>query len=92
MRCFPATGQRAVGEVTSRKHLIVNVAAVVKPRYIQLGEKARLDLTISGDTFIKHIEAPKFNFLPDFLAVPLHSETTPRLEGGQDRCLYGVGL
>ena len=58
----------------------VNVAAVVNPRYIQLGEKARLDLTISGDTFIKHIEAPKFNFLPDFLAVPLHAETTPRLE------------
>ncbi len=58
----------------------VNVAAVVKPRYIQLGEKARLDLTISGDTFIKHIEAPKFDFLPDFLAVPLHSETTPQLK------------
>ena len=58
----------------------INVAAVVKPRYIQLGEKARLDLTISGDTHIKHIEAPRFNFLPDFLAVPLHAETTPRLE------------
>ena len=58
----------------------INVAAVVKPRYIQLGEKARLDLTISGDTFIKHIEAPKFNFLPDFLAVPLHSETRPQLK------------
>ena len=58
----------------------LNVAAVVKPRYIQLGEKARLDLTISGDTFIKHIEAPKFNFLPDFLAVPLHSETIPQLK------------
>ena len=58
----------------------IHVAAVVKPRYIQLGEKARLDLTISGETFIKHIEAPKFNFLPDFLAVPLDSETTPRLE------------
>ena len=58
----------------------INVAAVVAPRSIQLDEKARLDLTISGDTFIKHIEAPKFNFLPDFLAVPLHAETTPRLE------------
>ena len=58
----------------------INVAAVVKPRYIQLGEKARLDLKISGDTHIKHIEAPRFNFLPDFLAVPLHAETTPRLE------------
>lgn len=58
----------------------ISVAAVVNPRYIQLGEKARLDLTISGDTFIKYIEAPKFNFLPDFLAVPLHSETTPQLK------------
>ena len=58
----------------------INVAAVVKPRYIQLGERARLDLTISGDTFIKHIEAPKFDFLPDFLAVPLHSETTPQFK------------
>ena len=57
----------------------VNVAAVVKPRHIQLGEKARLELTISGDTFIKHIKAPTFNFLPAFLAVPLHSETVPRL-------------
>ena len=57
----------------------INVAAVVNPRQIQLGEKARLDLTISGDTAITHIEAPKFNFLPAFLAVPVHSETTPRL-------------
>ena len=62
---------------------IINVAAVVNPRQIQLGEKARLDLTISGDTTIKHIEAPKFNFLPAFLAVPLHSETTPRLESNK---------
>ena len=59
---------------------VINVAAVVSPRHIQFGEKARLDLTISGETFIKHIEAPQFNFLPAFLAVPLHSETTPRLE------------
>lgn len=58
----------------------INVAAVVSPRHIQFGERARLDLTISGETFIKHIEAPQFNFLPAFLAVPLHSETTPRLE------------
>ena len=58
----------------------VNVAAVISPRHIQFGEKARLDLTISGKTFIKHIKAPQFNFLPAFLAVPLHSETTPRLE------------
>lgn len=58
----------------------INVAAVVSPRHIQFGERARLDLTISGETFIKYIEAPQFNFLPAFLAVPLHSETTPRLE------------
>ena len=62
---------------------MINVAAVVNPRQIQLDEKARLDLTISGDTAITHIEAPKFNFLPAFLAVPLHSETTPRLESNQ---------
>ena len=61
----------------------INVAAAVKPRHIQLGEKARLDLTISGDAFINHIEAPKFNFLPAFLAVPLHTETTPRLESSK---------
>ncbi|RKU19139.1 hypothetical protein C6500_11955 [Candidatus Poribacteria bacterium] len=64
-------------EVESQK---INVAAVVSPRHIQFSERARLDLTISGETFIKHIEAPQFNFLPAFLAVPLHSETTPRLE------------
>ena len=57
----------------------INVAAVINPRQIQFDEKARLDLTLSGDTTITHIEAPKFNFLPAFLAVPLHSETTPRL-------------
>ena len=61
----------------------INVAAVIKPRHIQIGEKARLDLTLSGDTVITHIEAPKFNFLPAFLAVPLHSETTPRLESNK---------
>ena len=61
----------------------INVAAVVRPRHIQFGEKARLDLTISGETFIKYIEAPQFNFLPAFLAVPLHSETTPRLEANK---------
>lgn len=61
----------------------INVAAVVSPRHIQFGEKARLDLTMSGETFIKHIETPKFNFLPAFLAVPLHSETTPRLEANK---------
>ena len=61
-------------------HPVINVAAVVKPRYIQFGEKARLELSISGDTFIKHIKAPKFNFLPAFLAVPLHSETVPQLK------------
>ena len=57
----------------------INVAAVVQPRHIQLGETARLDVTFSGDTSIADIEAPTFNFLPAFLAVPLHSKTTPRL-------------
>ena len=61
----------------------INVAAVVSPRHIQFGEKARLDLTISGDTFIKHVEVPQFNFLPAFLAMPLRSETTPRLESNK---------
>ena len=61
----------------------INVAAVVNPRHIQFGEKARLDLTLSGQAHIKHIEAPQFNFLPAFLAVPLHSETTPRLEANK---------
>ena len=61
----------------------INVAAVVSPRHIHFGEKARLDLTLSGDTFIKNIEAPQFNFLPAFLAVPLDSETTPRWEANK---------
>ena len=61
----------------------IQVAAVVRPRHIQLGERARLNLTISGETVIKHIEVPQFNFLPAFLAVPLHSETTPRLEANK---------
>ncbi len=61
----------------------INVAAVISPRHIQFGEKARLDLTISGDTFIKHVEVPQFNFLPAFLAMPLRSETTPRLESNK---------
>lgn len=61
----------------------INIAAMVSPRHIQFGEKARLDLTLSGEALIKHIEAPQFNFLPAFLAVPLHSETTPRLEANQ---------
>ena len=65
---------------TKAQSQAVNVAAVVNPRQIQIDEKARLDLILSGDTIITHIEAPKFNFLPAFLAVPLHSETTPRLE------------
>ena len=69
--------------VTKAQSQEINVAAVVRPRHIQFGEKARLDLTISGETFIKHIEAPQFNFLPAFLAVPLHSETTPRLEANK---------
>ncbi len=57
----------------------VKVEAVVTPRHIQLNERATLELTISGKTLIKHIGAPSFNFLPDFLAVPKHSNTTPRL-------------
>ena len=57
----------------------VKVAAVVTPRHIQLNEKATLELTISGNTQMKHIGSPTFNFLPDFLAVPLHSKTTPQL-------------
>ena len=57
----------------------INVAAVVSPRHIQLNEKAKLELTISGNTFIKHIDVPTFNFLPAFLAVPVRASTTPRL-------------
>lgn len=57
----------------------VKVEAVVTPRHIQLNEKATLELTISGNTQMKHIGSPTFNFLPDFLAVPLHSKTTPQL-------------
>ena len=68
---------------TAAQTQAVNVAAVVHPRHIQIGEKARLDLTISGDTAITHIESPKFNFLPAFLAVPLRSKTTPRLEANK---------
>ena len=77
MSLLLTTAQRLIAAEASLP--VVNVAAVVNPRQIQLGEKARLDLTLSGDTAITHIEAPKFNFLPAFLAVPLHSKTTPRL-------------
>ena len=82
--CFSVLNavQGAAGQVSTQPSAI-NVAAAVKPRHIQLGEKARLDLTISGDAFIKHIETPKFNFLPEFLAVPLHTETIPRLESNK---------
>ena len=74
---FFATAQCLIAAEASQP--IINVTAVINPRQIQIGEKTRLDLTLSGDTTITHIEAPKFNFLPAFLAVPLHSETTPRL-------------
>ena len=57
----------------------VEVEATVTPRHIQLNEKATLELTISGNTQMEHIGSPTFNFLPNFLAVPLHSKTTPRL-------------
>ena len=77
---FPFFTAAQAQVMTGATHATINVAAVVKPRDIQLGEKARLELTISGDTFIKHIKAPKFNFLPAFLAVPLHSETVPHLK------------
>ena len=76
-----ATAQLLIAAEASQP--IINVAAVINPRHIQLGEKAKLNLTLSGDTAITHIEAPKFNFLPAFLAVPLHSETTPRLESNK---------
>ena len=81
MSLLLATAQCLIAAEASQP--IINVTAVVHPRHIQIGEKARLDLTLSGDTAITHIEAPKFNFLPAFLAVPLHSETTPRLEANK---------
>lgn len=81
MSLLLATVQRLIAAEASQP--IINVTAVIHPRHIQIGEKARLDLTLSGDTTITHIEAPKFNFLPAFLAVPLHSETTPRLESNK---------
>ena len=59
----------------------IDVTAVVSPRDIQFSEKANLELMISGNALIEHIDAPLFNFLPAFLAVPTHSSTTPRLEG-----------
>ena len=59
----------------------IDVSAVVQPRDIQFSEKATLELVLSGKTFIEHIDAPTFNFLPAFLAVPMRSSTTPRLEG-----------
>ncbi len=59
----------------------IDVSAIVQPRDIQFSEKATLELMISGNTLIEHIDAPRFNFLPAFLAVPTHSSTTPRLEG-----------
>ena len=78
---FFASAQGTVEAMAA--HPVINVAAVVKPRHIQFGEKARLELTISGDTFIKHMKAPKFNFLPAFLAVPLHSNTVPQLKSNK---------
>ena len=57
----------------------VKVAAVVTPRQIQLNERAKLELSISGNTLIEDIGTPKFNFLPDFLVVPLQTKTTPHL-------------
>ena len=77
---FPlfAAAQQNVNTVAAQP--AINIAAIVKPRHIQLGEKARLELTLSGDAFIEHIKAPTFNFLPAFLAVPIASKTVPYLK------------
>ncbi len=75
---FLAAAQQMQNTVAAQP--TVNIAAVIKPRHIQFGEKARLELTISGNTHIQHIKTPKFNFLPAFLAVPIHSQTIPQLE------------
>ncbi len=64
---------------TSVQSSDVKVEASVTPQHIQLNERATLKLKISGNTLMNHIEAPSFNFLPHFLAVPLHAKTTPRL-------------
>ena len=63
-------------EIESRD---IEVTAVVSPRHIQFNEKATLELTISGKTQINHIRAPQFNFFPDFITVPLETQTIPRL-------------
>lgn len=57
----------------------VTVAAVITPNHIQINERTRLDLTMSGKTLMSEIGLPTFNFLPNFLAIPLTTETTPRL-------------
>ncbi len=57
----------------------VQVAAAISPRHIQYNEKATLELTISGNTQMKYIGTPSFDFLPDFLVVPLHSKTNTYL-------------
>lgn len=57
----------------------VTVAAIITPKHIQINERARLDLTMSGKTLMGHIGLPTFNFLPNFLAIPLTTETIPRL-------------
>ena len=57
----------------------VTVAAVITPKHIQINERARLDLTMSGKILMGEIGLPTFNFLPNFLAIPLTTETIPRL-------------
>ncbi len=57
----------------------IEVTAIVSPRFIQFNEKATLELKISGKTQINYIGSPQFNFLPNFLTVPIESKTTPRL-------------
>ena len=70
----------------------VKVEASVTPQHIQLNERATLKLKISGNTLMKHIEAPSFNFLPNFLAVPLDSKTTPRLVDDRPYSIYGMDI
>lgn len=57
----------------------VTVAAVITPKHIQINERARLDLKMSGKTLMGHIGLPTFNFLPNFLAIPLSNKTIPQL-------------
>ena len=46
----------------------VNVSATVKPQQIHLNERATLQVTISGQTQLKHIQPPVLELLPEFIA------------------------